>query len=102
MRNFESVPKLAEYLLYLDRNATAYNEYFAWKRFVKFRAHPGAASICEMCIQMNMQAYEPMRPSVIEDFGEFWNRKKDCLTVNFGTYKIKERERETNFSLRFS
>lgn len=82
--DFESIPRLAEYLLYLDNNSTAYDEYFTWKRFIKFKDHPASSTLCEMCIQLNMQLYEPMRPSVITDFGEYFNRKKDCLNIDFG------------------
>ncbi|KAL5969431.1 Glycoprotein 3-alpha-L-fucosyltransferase A [Taenia solium] len=31
--DFKSITELAEYLLYLDRNDTAYAEYFAWKEY---------------------------------------------------------------------
>jgi hypothetical protein len=33
--DFASPALLAEYLSYLDRNSTAYNQYLKWKRFVK-------------------------------------------------------------------
>lgn len=31
--NFKTVRELAEYLQYLDKNHTAYAEYFAWKKY---------------------------------------------------------------------
>ena len=32
VQDFPSVKALAEYLLYFDKNDTAYNEYFTWKK----------------------------------------------------------------------
>ena len=35
VRNFKSVAKLAKYLNFLDKNETAYAEYFEWKKYFR-------------------------------------------------------------------
>ena len=56
--DFESPADLGSYLKYLDRNATAYNELFKWKKFVKsnYFAKPiRSGFLCEMCIQLHLE-----------------------------------------------
>jgi alpha-1,3-fucosyltransferase len=56
--DFESPRHLAEYLNYLDRNKTAYNEYFEWKRYIKsdYPSRPRHNGfLCEMCIQLHLE-----------------------------------------------
>lgn len=56
--DFESGQEIANYLLYLDGNQTAYNEYFKWKKYVKFNSdYPRTAFLCEMCIQLHLEDY---------------------------------------------
>ncbi|EDO46847.1 predicted protein, partial [Nematostella vectensis] len=45
--DFSSVQALAEYLDYLDRNDTAYNEYFRWRRHFKVKV--SEPWTCQMC-----------------------------------------------------
>ena len=47
VEDFDSPKKLAEYLLYLDRNDTAYEEYFRWKRFYQHVPPKFACSLCK-------------------------------------------------------
>ena len=47
--NYKSAQHLADHLKYLDSNRTAYNEYFKWKKYVKFDLVLN--SLCELCIQ---------------------------------------------------
>ena len=57
---FESPAHLADYLLYLERNKTAYNAYFQWKRYVNFRdegERVDAGFLCEMCIRLHLEDY---------------------------------------------
>ena len=58
--DFDSPKLLADYLLYLDANATAYNEYFAWKRYVRFRDERSLVRegyLCEMCVRMHLEEH---------------------------------------------
>ncbi|XP_053645983.2 alpha-(1,3)-fucosyltransferase C [Cherax quadricarinatus] len=52
--SFPTAKALADYLIYLNNNDTAYNEYFRWKRFHRL---PGwskvARSYCDMCERLH-------------------------------------------------
>ncbi|CAH8288261.1 unnamed protein product, partial [Schistosoma intercalatum] len=66
---FENPKELAKYLKYLDKNDTAYNEYFAWhKRGVvtvwSFKPE------CEFCILANALPY--FEPTIHENFMFWW------------------------------
>lgn len=81
--DFKSPKDLAEYLLYLDKNQTAYNSYFNWKRFVN-RKHLGifAAEICEFCIRLHIEDYtKKKKTSRIENIDQYWNGG-DCRSVS--------------------
>jgi alpha-1,3-fucosyltransferase len=47
--DFESPQKLAEYLQYLDKNTTAYAEYFVWKHYFRARNDYGRV-FCQVAI----------------------------------------------------
>jgi hypothetical protein len=56
--DFGSPRELGEYLSYLDRNSTAYNAFFSWKRYIKtefFEQRHMMGFLCEMCIQLHME-----------------------------------------------
>ena len=47
-KDFQSISHLAEYIKYLDKNETAYAEYFEWKsyfRVLKYNQH----IFCQLC-----------------------------------------------------
>lgn len=92
--SFATPRELADYLLYLDRNATAYAEYFTWKfRLVdKFREHLGrheltkvidrrgrddSAVFCEMCAKLHNETYLNAQNPIIY-ISEFFNPTRDC------------------------
>ncbi len=54
---FAAVKDLTDYLLYLDKNRTAYNSYFQWKRWV-YSKYTGmyAAEICEFCVKVHLDS----------------------------------------------
>jgi hypothetical protein len=56
--SFQSPSHLVDYLKYLSRNKTAYNEYFKWKKYIKSR-WPNVTTngfFCEMCAQLQLEA----------------------------------------------
>ena len=75
VQDFPSVKALAEYLLYLDKNDTAYNEYFSWKqkfdakRIFSFKA-------CDVCDALHDECLKPK--SYHDMFKTFWNENVDC------------------------
>ena len=75
VQDFPSVKALAEYLLYLDKNDTAYNEYFSWRqKFVTRRNFN--LDVCKVC---NALHDERLKPKVYYDmFKKFWNEDVDC------------------------
>jgi alpha-1,3-fucosyltransferase len=79
VRDFNSSKTLADYLKYLDNNKTAYNEYFNWKKYVKFDKNPPLAGyICEICIQLHLEAAFGIKMKTITDDAEKFNPYSNC------------------------
>lgn len=77
--DYESPKKLGEYLNYLDKNVTAYNEYFQWKQHVQFLDYVVEyGMLCEMCIRLHLEDFYGQKQSVITDFNKYWNKNKQC------------------------
>jgi alpha-1,3-fucosyltransferase len=78
--DFKTVKDLTDHLIYLDNNKTAYNSYFKWrKHVVKKTDGVFAASICEMCIRLNIDSHLPFEKKTLTDLNAFWSRQ-DCET----------------------
>ena len=74
-QDFPSVKDLAEYLLYLDQNHTAYNEYFQWRQKFESEKKPLPQFACDICEALHDEC---LQPKVIDDLKSFWNRSTDC------------------------
>ncbi|XP_018017388.1 glycoprotein 3-alpha-L-fucosyltransferase A [Hyalella azteca] len=59
--DFPDVQTLAAYLLYLDSNATAYNEYFRWKQFYEVKKILGESRVCCKLCEILVRGIEPQR-----------------------------------------
>jgi len=104
---FKSVKDLAKYLDYLDKNDTAYNEYFAWKQKYKIWNPPfgdwpfESYFLCEICKKL----YQKLPQKVYHKLSNFWNIHTDCqmpeddltdrfIPKDFGKDEVDEEERE--------
>ena len=82
IRQFETPKHLADYLIYLDGNQTAYEEYFYWRTQWAAKSTEGWCKLCEM---LN----NPSLPSkTYDDIYNWWVDQGDCanqLPVNIKT-----------------
>lgn len=96
--SFDSPKSLAEYLLYLDRNNTAYLEYFEWKKeaFKKFKSQMELvqmdkpiefldktystmeAPFCEICSKLHDNSYLNNQNKPGLKITQFFNPVRDC------------------------
>ena len=78
VRDFKSAKHLAEYLLYLDKNDTAYRSYFEWKPH--WDIYSGiqwvkqiAANFCKYLLENNRS-----EPKVIGNFSQWFFHNNGC------------------------
>lgn len=71
--DFSSVENLARYLKALDKNSTAYNEYFHWKKNYQTEL---VTPLCKVCEMLHNQSF-PRK--VHWDLGSFWGVKENCM-----------------------
>ena len=79
VRNFTSPRKLAEYIDYLDRNTTAYLEYFQWRQYALHIKIP--KYMCELCLKLFLDDKD-QKQQTLEHIDEYWNRKNQCHTYD--------------------
>ncbi len=73
--DFNSIKELADHLLYLDKNDTAYNEYFAWKASYEPVKVDSFIDYCAICAAIHSEKFG--EPSQVE-LAEVFNKKKTC------------------------
>ena len=77
--DFKTVKQLAEYLQYLDKNNTAYNEYFNWR--LKYKVTDSLSlSLCEICRGYDPE--NPPKPKVYDDLKTYWVTNGRCDQKN--------------------
>ncbi|XP_031566390.1 glycoprotein 3-alpha-L-fucosyltransferase A-like [Actinia tenebrosa] len=84
--DFPSLKDLASYLKYLDKNDTAYNEYFQWKR--KYKLGNMNPWKCQMCADLHNPN---LPPKVYDDLGSYWDKKKSCEKYEEEVRKLLQR-----------
>ena len=73
VRDFSSIKHLARYLKYLDKNDTAYNEYFQWK--LRYKLEDVNPWNCQMCEHLN----NPTLPVMVkDDLATYWGEETSC------------------------
>ena len=71
--DFNSVKDLADYLKYLDKNDTAYNQYFQWK--TKYKVVKYKFWLCQLCKAL----HDPTKPpKIYHKISEFIGVKGSC------------------------
>ena len=71
--DFDSVKDLADYLKYLDKNDTAYNQYFEWK--TKYKVVKYQFWLCQLCKAL----HDPTRPAkTYHKISDFWGVRESC------------------------
>ena len=84
--DFDSVKDLADYLKYLDKNDTAYNQYFQWK--TKYKIVKYQFWLCQLCKAL----HDPTKPEKIyHKMSEFWGVKGSCKVSEERVWDIIQR-----------
>ena len=78
--DFKSVEQLAEYLHYLNRNDTAYNEYFKWRQKYQVLTAGIGMTLCNICQWFASKFSRETK--VYHDLTEYWVQKGRCGTKN--------------------
>ena len=73
--DFKTVKQLAEYLQYLDKNNTAYNEYFKWR--LKYKRSPYHYPLCNFCTSLALKP-DLRKPKVYHDLKKYWEGEGMC------------------------
>lgn len=90
--DFSSVKALADYLIYLDKNDTAYNEYFNWKSKYELNKDRGWVFadiwVCDICRKLHTD----YSVKVYNNLSDFWSREKDCAGKDFNVTQMIKRD----------
>lgn len=81
IRNFTTPRELAAYMNYLDKNTTAYLEYFQWRQYALPIKVP--RYICELCLKLFLDDKDNKQQS-LEKIDQYWNKNTQChkLKIN--------------------
>jgi len=85
VEDFKSDEDLVEHLMYLDRNDTAYKEYFSWRTDPVWREKFDGMRLryCQdvLCERIKEQIKEPGRRKSVEGMNLFWygTERKECV-----------------------
>ena len=75
VRNFTSPKHLAEYIDYLDKNTTAYLEYFQWRQYALHIKLP--KYMCELCLKLFLDDRDNRQQALVH-IDQYWNSKTQC------------------------
>ena len=81
--DFGSIKALADYLKYLDKNDTAYNQYFKWE--TKYKVVKHTFWLCQLCKAL----HDPTKPTKIyHNISYYWGVKGACQINKDHYYKL--------------
>ena len=83
--DFKDAQSLADYLLYLRANTTAYNEYFWWTDFYTVRKTDRACKVCQWLHDLKEVKIKTNR---IKDFNHYWIDEADCNNPENTPWKL--------------
>ncbi|KAK4022252.1 hypothetical protein OUZ56_007731 [Daphnia magna] len=77
--NFEHIKNLADYMIFLDKNDTLYNEYFWWKSHFEVRnsQQDFNKGMCHLCSALHDKT---LSPKIYKDMNEWWDKNATCQT----------------------
>ena len=75
VRNFDSPARLAEYLLYLDKNFDQYSKYLLWKTDFRVKFNDNNKALCEVCQALNN---DNMPLKSYTNINEWWRDQGQC------------------------
>lgn len=78
--DFDSVKKLADYLIYLNSSHDAYNEFFQWKMLYKLDT-PSFMYGCAICTAL--QSYKANQTKIISSLHAYWKEGKCKGKINY-------------------
>jgi hypothetical protein len=97
--DFKTPKELADYLIYLDGNNTAYNAYFEWKKYLKYDPnHPIAGYLCEMCIKLHLEDHTGIiQKKKFNSLQKYFGLRNNCKDIVFAnkTYELVNSEEGT-------
>jgi hypothetical protein len=76
--DFVKPKHLANYLLYLANNRTAYNAYFQWKR--EYKVVTESTFFCDLCTKLNN--IDLQSKQIIDNIDLWWRPKGICANVS--------------------
>jgi hypothetical protein len=77
VRDFKTVKKLVQYLVYLSKNADAYNAYFKWRQHIVSIDHKYQV-FCDMCIKLHLETVYGIEDKSF-DVAKEWDVEKHCM-----------------------
>ncbi len=70
IKDFSDITKLVDYLSFLDKNETAYAEYFEWKRFYDLKIRQGFSGFRRMCFGLQNNDWRTKK--TLSDVKKWW------------------------------
>lgn len=90
--DFKNAKHLANYMIYLSNNKSAYNSYFIWKKYIKIDSRNlfGSGFLCEMCIKLHLE----------DNIGYSEKKHLENLNKTYGLYENCKEFDEKNFKFK--